>query len=529
MAERILVLGGTRSGKSAVAEALLAHEDVVRYVATATAGDDELAARIAAHRARRPAGWETVETADLAGAVRTAPPAASVLVDDLGGWLLAHDLSDAAPLLGEAEAFWTAAAVHAGERVVVVADESGLGITPADPLSRRWLDVAGDVVQLLSAAADRVLLVVAGRALDLPSPPGTEYPIAGIPFPEEQEPRDGGFGSGQLAAHGDAMAPAGALDFAVNVHGRPPAHVAAALAAADPSAYPDPGAAVSAVASRFARPENEVLPVAGAAEAFWLLARVAAARLAVCVHPSFTAPEQALRSAGVAVTRVYRRGADGWVLHPDVVPAAADLVVVGNPNNPTGTLDPADRIAALCRPGRLTVVDEAFMDFVVDEGASVASRRDLPGLIVVRSATKLWALAGVRAGALLAPPGLVARLRRARQPWPVSAAALAALVVVSGDDEHRRGVAAAVAVERRRLAALLARRVQVYDSAANFLLLRVPNGPAVHARLLERGVAVRPSTFPGLDADHLRVAVRDQAANDRLVAALDDVLSPTRT
>ncbi len=87
MAELVVVLGGIRSGKSAVAEQLVAVAPAVTYVATAAAGDAEMAERIAAHRARRPAHWRTVEELDPAAAVAAAPRDAAVLVDGLGGWL----------------------------------------------------------------------------------------------------------------------------------------------------------------------------------------------------------------------------------------------------------------------------------------------------------------------------------------------------------------------------------------------------------------------------------------------------------
>ena len=101
-------------------------------------------------------------------------------------------------------------------------------------------------------------------------------------------------------------------------------------------------------------------------------------------------------------------------LDPAAVAAGADLVVVGNPNNPTGTVDPAETLAALAAPGRVLVVDEAFMPFCPGEPASLASRADLPGLVVVRSLTKLWAIPGLRAGYLLAHPA-----------WPPRCAAAA--------------------------------------------------------------------------------------------------------
>jgi histidinol-phosphate aminotransferase len=331
------------------------------------------------------------------------------------------------------------------------------------------------------------------------------------------------------------MVPPGALDLAVNVRrdpatGGPPEHVLTAMAealAASP-AYPDQAEAVEAVAARHARPAEEVLLTAGAAEGFWLLAAALDTRLAAVVHPQFTEPEAALRAHGVAVERVARLEADGWALDPAAVPEQADLVVVGNPNNPTGALDDPERIASLCRPGRITLVDEAFMDFVADRGASLAGRRDLPGLVVARSVTKLWGLAGVRAGWLLGPAGLMARCAGCRQPWPLSAAALAAIKVCAGDERFRVGVAAEVATERAWLAAALRELpgVDVAVGAANFLLMRVPDGPAVYAALLTRGIALRPSTFPGLGPDHLRVTVRDRDASRALVAALSEHLTP---
>ena len=505
MAELILVLGGVRSGKSAVAESLVAGAGQVVYVATGRAGDAEMAERIAAHQARRPPGWQTVETADPAAAVRDAPAGSAVLVDALGLWLVARLDAPADTVLAEVDALRTAAAAHEGGPVVVVAEQAGLGLVPPDRATRRWLDLLGEASQRLAADASRTLLVVAGNVLAW---------------------------SGPARPHGDRMVPPSAVDFAVNVHGtRPPPHVRAALDAALDAAgrYPDDTAARAAAAARHDRPADEVLVTAGAAEAFHLLARVVRATRACVVHPGFTEPEAALGAAGVPVAHAYRRPDDGWRLDPTAVPADADLVVVGNPNNPTGTLDDPDRVAALCRPGRVTVVDEAFLDFVEDEGAwTLGPRRDLPGLVVVRSVTKLWGLAGVRAGYLLGPAGLVARCVAARPPWVTSGPALAAVEVCARDAAFRRRIARDTAHARAALTAALRALpgVTVTDAVANFLLIRVPDGPRAHAALLDMGVAVRPSTFPGLDPDHLRVAVRDDETNAVLVKALAEVLRP---
>lgn len=525
-----LVTGGIRSGKSEIAEriARAARRPVV-YVATGAAIDLEMAERIARHRARRPLDWQTLETPDPLGALQRIDAAATVLIDGLGSWV-AYMMEEAglwtdepvAPLEAKGERararvvdavrrLGEAAAGRAG-LTVVVAEESGLGIVPQGAGARRYLDVAGEATQALAAVADRVLFVIAGHQIELKG----YRPL--VPVPEE------------LHVHGDTLAPSGCLDFAANVvPGGPPERLRCQLVAAldDASRYPDEMAAVLALAERHGRAPGEVLPLAGSAEAFWLLARLLAPRRAAIICPSFTEAEAALRAAGRPVERVFR-DEESFALDPSRVPAEADLVFTCNPNNPTGTLDAASTLELLVRPGRVLVVDEAFMDFVPREAESLAARADLPGLIVLRSLTKIWSIPGVRAGYLLASPDLVSALRAVRQPWAVGSLALAALAACARDDATPRKIAEEVAAARAQLAAALAElpNVRLWPSVANFLLLRVPNGPRVRQRLLEQRIAVRRAdTFPGLGADHIRVSVRRPEENAALVEALREALA----
>jgi histidinol-phosphate aminotransferase len=334
-----------------------------------------------------------------------------------------------------------------------------------------------------------------------------------------------------LHHHGDAELGPGLVDLAVNVRaGTPPGWLRAVLHdAVDRAAgYPDPRPARSAVAAAHGRTPDEVLLTAGAAETFVLVARALAPRRAVVVHPSFTEPEAALRAAGHPVDRVLLRAGDGWRLRPDAVPDDADLVVLGNPTNPTSVLHPADDVAALARPGRVLVVDEAFADTVPGEPASLAGRRDLPGLLVVRSLTKTWGLAGLRVGYALGAPDLVGALAAAQPHWPVSTPALAALEACTTRAARAEADAAARQVAGHRAALLAALPAEVAvegDPAASFVLLRVPGGPAVRAALRDAGWAVRRGdTFPGLTADHLRVAVRDPATSRAFAADLAGIL-----
>ncbi len=170
---RVLVLGGARSGKSVEAERRLLAEPSVTYIATGgrREGDREWAARVAEHRRRRPAGWTTVETLDVAGALRAAD--APVLVDCLALWLTGVlDREDAwergrTPGVGAAVAeladAWAAAAVP----VVAVSNEVGSGVVPATPAGRMFRDELGRLNALLAGRSDEVLLTVAGRVLRL--------------------------------------------------------------------------------------------------------------------------------------------------------------------------------------------------------------------------------------------------------------------------------------------------------------------------------------------------------------------------
>jgi histidinol-phosphate aminotransferase len=327
-----------------------------------------------------------------------------------------------------------------------------------------------------------------------------------------------------LSHHGDADLVPGLVDLAVNVRsGGTPGWLADRIRAADLAAYPDQGEAVAAVAARHGRAPGEVLLTAGAAEAFVLLARVLRPRHAVVVHPQFTEPEAALRAAGHPVDRVILPFP--FVLDPGLVPPDADLVFVGNPTNPTSVAHPREAVLGLTRPGRIVVVDEAFADCLPGERESVAGHGDLTGLVVIRSLTKTWGLAGLRVGYLLAAPDTVRLLAAAQPLWAVSTPALTACVATASAAALREAGewAAALAAERahllRRLAAVGGLQV-VPDAAASFVLLgtRVAD---VRARLLGHGFAVRRGeTFPGLGPDWIRVAVRDEATSDWFTEAL---------
>jgi adenosyl cobinamide kinase/adenosyl cobinamide phosphate guanylyltransferase len=162
-----LVLGGARSGKSAVAEALAARLPApVTYIATAVVepGDADHVARVAAHQARRDPAWVTVEATGPALAEVLRATAGSVLVDSLGTWLTGH-----AAMTGDVADLCAALAGREGD-TVVVSEEVGLGVHPSSELGRRFRDALGEANVAVAAVAGSVLLVVAGRVLPLERP-----------------------------------------------------------------------------------------------------------------------------------------------------------------------------------------------------------------------------------------------------------------------------------------------------------------------------------------------------------------------
>lgn len=605
----VLVLGGTRSGKSAWAERLAAERDApVRYVATAPSGPAGDGSRIAAHRARRPAAWETVEAGtrhDLRTLVGEVGDDTTVLIDGLGAWLagVLHDAGlidddglgddpahgiDGASVIASAEQAIGALADAATARsglTIVVGEETGLAPAAATRGTRRWVDLLGGAHQALAARADRVVLVVAGRVIELPAP-GEAAGDAGSPPsgvgeriapnaatttpPDPIDPPvppsdpsaadaiaarapapataaaettarplpvvdgDGPDGTPSLRAHGDRMVPEGMLDFAVNVvDGDPPGWARQALQAGISALtpYPDDRPATAALADLHGRDPEGVLTLGGAAEGFWRVALALRPRHAAVVVPGFTESEAALRAVGARITHVQRTAKTQWALDPGAVPEECDMVVVGRPENPTGTLDPREAILRLRRPGRTVLVDEAFADFVPDVDALADHRNgdDGPGdLLVLRSLTKTLSVPGIRCGYLVGSPDAVALIRDAGPPWSCSTPALELLRAYAEQPDACARIAARTAAHREDLTARLGQLagVQVWPSVTNFVLARVPAGVDPVAGLHRHGIAVRPCTsFAGLDERHMRVTVRVPALHARLAVALADVIS----
>jgi histidinol-phosphate aminotransferase len=316
--------------------------------------------------------------------------------------------------------------------------------------------------------------------------------------------------------HGDQAVAPGMLDFAVNVrHGRPPDWLIQRLAARLPdlAGYPsarDERRAQDAVAQRHRRDRDEVLSLAGVAEGFALLPNLRPA-LAALIAPSFTEPAVALAAAGVPVHHVVLEPPFGLDQALAAVPQDADLVVVGNPTNPTSVLHTREQLLALRRPGRIVVVDEAFADSVPGEPESLAGD-SLPDVLVLRSLTKTWSLAGLRVGYALGAPEVLAQLTAQRAHWPVGTLQLAAIQACCAAEAVADAAAEAVRLAELRtemVVGLASVGADVVAGQAPFVLFRSPDAVEIRKALHSKDIAIRRcDTFVGLDERYLRATVR---------------------
>ena len=314
-------------------------------------------------------------------------------------------------------------------------------------------------------------------------------------------------------------APGEYLDFSANLNPEgSPQWVRAAMLRGLENArfYPDlrQGAAVAGLSAHLGLPEACILPTAGGIEAIACAAGLSK-RHAVA-QPTFQ-EYGALCGAHRDVKRSELA---------DYRPEPGETLWLCNPNNPTGEALPRGDMSALLEKleavgGRL-VVDEAFIDYCPEHSVRYAVC-DHPALIVLGSLTKVLAIPGVRLGYLAAHPATVRGLSEALPPWRLNCLADAVAAALPGHEADFEQIRALNAARRERFAAALAEvGAKVYPSAANFLLCDFGRdmGPTIDA-LRRRGMLVRPcGMFPGLTDGHVRLCVRTDGENERLVAAL---------
>jgi L-threonine-O-3-phosphate decarboxylase len=333
------------------------------------------------------------------------------------------------------------------------------------------------------------------------------------------------------------------LDFSANINplGMPKAARDALLGGIDAlGSYPDPSCSAlrQAIGAHLDVDPAHLVAGNGAEQLIWWLPRLLLPRRVLVTAPCYVDYQRAAAVWGVPVDTLTLSLDDGFRLDLERLAAAlrpGDLVWIGQPNNPTGILvdpEPLQQLAR-SRPDVDWAVDEAFIDFV--DAAPTAARWRLPNLIVLRSMTKFYALAGLRLGYAVLSPERAKQLMQLLPDWSVNSLAAAAGAAVLSDphQEHFAEQTRALVREQREQLrfALRAQGVRALEAVANYLLLRLPvAGPTakvVAERLLLRfGIAVRVcDNYRGLDERYFRIAVRGVDENRRLVQALQEVLA----
>jgi threonine-phosphate decarboxylase len=273
----------------------------------------------------------------------------------------------------------------------------------------------------------------------------------------------------------------------------------------------------------------------GATALLHLIPRVLKPRAAVVLEPGFSEYSAALERASCRIARLRLRPEAGFQLDRAALFEALrrtrpDFLVLGNPNNPTGTVLPPPLLSELisvCSQRRIhLVLDESFIDFT-PYPSRVADAAKRSHVLVVRSLTKFWALAGVRIGYLVARKALVEKLSASSEPWSINTLASAAAAESLRDLKYRDRTLRLIRRERTFLIKQLAQLawLETYPSETNFLLVRItaPGITSTHLRerLQERNILIRDgSSFPGLGRRHFRIAIRGRSDNQRLIDEL---------
>lgn len=281
----------------------------------------------------------------------------------------------------------------------------------------------------------------------------------------------------------------------------------------------------------------------GSTELIYLAMRGVQPASALIPAPTFSEYERAAMTGGTCrITYFPLREPGGFRLDPEKYIAAMTRMVASertsaahralrsaaflcNPNNPTGVLTPREDVLRIARAARqlrcYLIVDEAFIDFC-PEHSIVDAVRNNPFVIVLRSMTKFYALAGARLGFGVFPPAVKKTISALREPWSVNRLAQVAGVAALSDDRYRRKTFRLIEEEKRFLEQeFTAMDIRHVPFAANYCLFTVRNGSAVQESLFRKGILVRScANFRGLTRNHMRIAVRSHAENKRFLEEL---------
>lgn len=315
----------------------------------------------------------------------------------------------------------------------------------------------------------------------------------------------------------------------------------AALKAANRYPEPQPRRIVDTASAIYGVPRENILVGRGSDEGIDVLTRAFCEagrdKVLIC-PPTYGVYETAADIQGAGVLRVPLVGTPGFKLDVARICAAVSdpadcvkLIYICSPNNPTGgVFDPAD-ISLICAAAQgraLVIVDEAYLEFSGRE-SMIGRLSEFPNLVVLRTLSKAWALAGVRCGFVFADREAISVLQRVRAPYPISSASIAAVEAVfsmAGREAMRRSVAGILAARAGLLEALggISGVAQIFPTDANFVLVRVKDRPRLAAALKKAGIVLRDRSFDEGLLDCIRITVGTDAENRAVLACFEEAL-----
>lgn len=306
--------------------------------------------------------------------------------------------------------------------------------------------------------------------------------------------------------------------------------------------YPEIGspALCKALSAYHSIPVNNIAVANGSTELIHLVPRLfrRAAGRALLIAPNFSEYANALELAGWQCDYLTLTHKNSFELDcnrvAEELAKGYDLLFFCNPGNPTGklySLDDVETLYRLCRSsGCFFVLDEAFIDFEEESSAKLLIPASDSGLIL-RSMTKFFGFPGIRIGYSIASPDVTSRLKRFLPPWNVGVIPQAAALAALADIKQCKRTVSIVEKERRHLADSFSKLkgVKVFESAANFLLIRLDSGltaTELQEKLLEELILIRDcSNFEGLDNRFFRVAVKGETENKKLLLSVAGILT----
>ncbi|NTW77454.1 MAG: threonine-phosphate decarboxylase, partial [Syntrophaceae bacterium] len=300
--------------------------------------------------------------------------------------------------------------------------------------------------------------------------------------------------------------------------------------------YPDPHCTElkNAIAERFGITPDEVIAGNGSTEILYLLPRVLSASRAIIPVPSYLDYASAVELSGIQVEKMPLKEEEEFALN---IPHLAEklrgdeMVIVGQPNNPTGFFCNDNELRKLANdhPNTTFIVDESFINFI--EGAQSLIKNRPSNVVVLFSLTKFYAIPGLRLGFAVADRAIIEQLYKIIPPWTVNTIAQAVGTAAVKDTDYEAESKKFVLEERQWLQNELSNMsgLKVYPGSANFLLIKInrkdKSAPQLAEKLLKDGIAIRVcDNFAGLDEQFFRVAVRTREENIRLCAALANSL-----